>query len=46
MLVKELPTSLLHSGYDELDAMMFFSLYRAMMRRVRRKNSRLRKRET
>lgn len=46
MLVKELPPSLLQSGTDEEDEMMFFSLCREMMRSVSRNTSRLRKSHT
>ncbi|KAL1266442.1 hypothetical protein QQF64_002117 [Cirrhinus molitorella] len=34
MLVKELPASLPHSGYEVLEDMMFFSLWRAMISRA------------
>lgn len=46
MLVKELPPSLLQSGTEEEDEMMFFSLWREMMSSVRRNASRPRKSHT
>lgn len=46
MLVKELPPSLLQSGTDEEEEMMFFSLWRDIMSSVSRNTSRPRKSHT
>lgn len=46
MLVKELPPSLLRSGREEEDEIMFFSLWREMMSSVSRNTSRPRKSHT
>lgn len=46
MLVKELPASLLPSGMEEDDEMMFFSLCREMTSSVSRKTSSPRKSHT
>lgn len=46
MLVKELPPSLLQSGTEEEEEMMFFSLWREMMSSVSRNTSRPRKSHT
>lgn len=46
MLVKELPPSLLQSGMEEEEEMMFFSLWREMMSSVSRNTSRPRKSHT